>query len=140
MSQWNVEFLEGLFSATTDMDKQALLAALPELIAQTCDPDIEWVEDPQRADGRVYHGHEAVQESWERWLEEWEEYGFEAERFVDRGDDVLVIVRERGTGRTSRASVSARISQVFTIRAGKIARYQEFYDERAALKAVGLAE
>jgi ketosteroid isomerase-like protein len=36
--------------------------------------------------------------------------------------------------------VSTRNCLVFTIRAGKIARYQEFYDERAALKAVGLEE
>jgi len=29
---------------------------------------------------------------------------------------------------------------VLTIRAGKLARYQEFIDEQAALKAVGLGE
>ena len=41
---------------------------------------------------------------------------------------------------TSGASVSSRNYLVFTIRAGKIARYREFYDEQEALKAVGLAE
>lgn len=46
MSRENVEFVEGLVAGAVDMDKQALLAALPELIAQACDPDIEWVEDP----------------------------------------------------------------------------------------------
>jgi ketosteroid isomerase-like protein len=106
MSRENVEFVEGLVAGAVDMDKQALLAALPELIAQACDPDIEWVEDPQRADRHVYHGHEAVQQSWERWLEQWEEYGFEAERFIDCGDDVLVVAREHGRGMTSGASVS----------------------------------
>jgi len=35
MSQENVEFLEGLFARAADMDKQALLDALPDLIAQT---------------------------------------------------------------------------------------------------------
>ena len=69
MSQENVEFLEGLFSGAADMDKQALLDALPDLIPQICDPEIEWVEDPRRADRRVYRGHEGVRESWERWLE-----------------------------------------------------------------------
>jgi hypothetical protein len=24
-----------------------------------CDPEIEWIEDPQRADSRTYRGHEA---------------------------------------------------------------------------------
>jgi hypothetical protein len=58
---------ERAMAAGATMDKQALLAALPDLIAQTCDPEIEWVEDPQRADGRVYRGHEGLRESWERW-------------------------------------------------------------------------
>ena len=139
MSQENVEFVEGLVAGAVDMDKQALLAALPELIVQTCAPDIEWVEDPQRADSCIYRGHDAVKQSWERWLDQWDEYGFEAERFVDCGDDVLVVSREHGRGMTSGASVSARIYSVFTIHTEKIDRYREFYDEDAALKAVGLA-
>ena len=138
MSRENVEFVEGLLAIAEHMDKQAMLEALPELIAQVCDPDIEWVEDPQRADGQVYRGHEGVRQSWERWLEHWEEYGGEAERFVDCGEDVLVVAREQGRGASSGASVSSRIFAVFTIRAGKIARYQEFYDERTAHEAVGL--
>jgi uncharacterized protein len=139
MSQQNVNLVEGLLSGASAMDKQALLDALPELIAHACTPDIEWVEDPQRADGRVHHGHEAVRDSWERWLEQWGEYGFEVERFVDCGEDVLVVAHEHGRGATSGASVSARNYAVFTIRGGKISRYREFYDEEAALKAVGLA-
>ena len=42
MSHENVEFLEGLFAGAADMDKQALFDAMPEFIAQMCDPDIEW--------------------------------------------------------------------------------------------------
>jgi ketosteroid isomerase-like protein len=136
MSQQNVEFVEGLFAGAANLDKRALLAALPELIAETCLPDIEWVEHPDLADRRVVRGHEGVQQSWERWLEQWGEYGFEAERFIDYGDDVLVVTREHGRGLTSGASASARIYNVFTIREGKIARYREFYNERAALEAV----
>jgi uncharacterized protein len=140
VSQENVEFVEGLLAGAGNIDKQALLAMLPEVIAQACDPNIEWVEDPQRADSRVYHGHDGVRESFERWLEQWDEYAGEAERFIDCGDDVLVVGRERGRGRASGASVTSRIFFVYTIRDGKIARYREFYDEHAALKAVGLAE
>ena len=46
MSQENVELIEGVFAGTEIEDKRVLLAALPELLAQTCDPDIERVEDP----------------------------------------------------------------------------------------------
>jgi hypothetical protein len=65
MSQANVEFVKGLLGGAADMDKQAMLAALPQLIAQVCDLEIEWVEDPQRADHGIYRGHEGVQQAFE---------------------------------------------------------------------------
>jgi ketosteroid isomerase-like protein len=140
MSQKNVEFLESLFAGAKEMDKQALLDALPELIAQTCDPEIEWVEDPRRADRRVYRGHDGVRESWERWLENFDEWGFEVERMVDCGDQVLVYAREEGRGSLSGGTVSQRNYIVYTFRDGKVARYQEFYEEQDALEAAGLSE
>jgi uncharacterized protein len=140
VSRENVQLIEGLVTATGGLDKRELLAALPELIAQVCDPDIEWVEDPQRADGQVYRGHEAVRGSWERWLDQWDEYGFEAERFVDCGDDVLLVSREHGRGIASGAPVSSRHYAIVTVREGRIARFREFYDENEALKAAGLEE
>lgn len=139
MSQENVEFVRGLLAGAAGMDKQALVAALPELIAQACDPEIEWFEDPQRADGRVYRGHEGVRQSWEQWLDQWEDYGSEIERIVDCGDAVLVVAREHGRGATSGATVSARNHMVITLREGRILRYREFYEEAAALQAAGLA-
>ena len=59
---------------------------------------------------------------------------------LDYGDDVLVVAREQGRGSTSGATVSARIYLVFTFRKGKVLRYREFYDEAAALEAVGVSE
>src|SRR5215208_8488860 len=138
MSQENVKFLEGLFAGAKEMDKQTLLDVLPELIAQTCNPQIEWVEDPRRADRRVYRGHEGVRESFERWLENFEEYGFEVERMVDGGDKVLAYAREEGRGSLSGGIVSQRIYVVYTFRNGKVARYQEFYEEQDAFEAAGL--
>ncbi len=140
MSRENVEFLEGLFAGASEMDKEALLDALPELIAQACDPEIEWVEDPRRADRRVYRGHEGVRESFERWLENFDEYGWEIEKMVDCGDKVLVYSSEEGRGSLSGATISQRIYLVYTFRDGKVARYEEFYEERDALEAAGLRE
>jgi ketosteroid isomerase-like protein len=140
MSQENVDFLTGLFTAADSFDKETMLEALPTLIEEACDPEIEWVEDPQRPDQRVYRGHAGVRESWERWLEDFDAYGFEVERISDHGDRVLVVAVERGRGSASKAEVSARIYTVCTFRAGKILRYEEFYDEGQALEAVGLRE
>ena len=140
MAQENVEFLEALLRGAQEMDKQALLDALPDLIAQACDPEIEWVEDPRRADRRVYHGHEGVRESWERWLENFDEYGAELERIVDCGDKVFAVMREEGRGSLSGATISQRNYSVYTFRDGKIARYEEFYEEQDALEAAGISE
>jgi ketosteroid isomerase-like protein len=98
MSQENVELVRSVFSGIESMDKDAVLAALPDLIAQLADPEIEWIEDPTRADSRTYRGHEGVLASWAHWLEQWDDYGWEAERFVDYGDDVFVAARETGSG------------------------------------------
>jgi ketosteroid isomerase-like protein len=133
MSQENVEFLRNLFAGVETLDKEAMLAALPDLIAATCDPEIEWVEDPTRADGRVYRGHDGVRESWERWLENFEEYGFEVESINDHGDRAIVVAVEHGRGSASAADVSARIYTVVTFRSGKVLRYEEFYGEQDAL-------
>lgn len=120
------------------MDREALLSALPELIAEICTEDVEWVEDPKRADARTHRGREDVVDSWRRWLEQWEEYGFEPERLIDCGSEVLVVATEQGRGATSGASVEARIYALLRIREGRIARYREFSDEQAARGAAGL--
>ena len=140
VSRANVELVEGFFAGAAGADKQALLAALPELISQGCDPEIEWVEDPQRADSRVYRGHAGVRESFEHWLAGFDDYSMDADEFIDCGDRVFVAGHEQGRGAASGAAVSSRIYAVLTIRNGKLLRYQEFYDERAARQAAGLPE
>lgn len=136
MSQQNVDLLAGLFAGAQSLDKEAVIAALPQMIPEMCDPEIEWVEDPTRADTRTYRGHEGVRASWERWIENFDEYSFEVESISDHGDRVLVRGVERGRGRASGADVSAHVYVVCTFRGDKILRYEEFYEEQAALAAL----
>ena len=141
MSQENVDFVAGIFAAADDMDKEAMLKALPELVPQICDPEIEWIEDPRRADSRTYRGHEGVIESWRRWLDTFAEHGFEIERITDCGDDdVFVAMSEYGTGARSLAPSEQRIYAVLTVKDGKLHRYREFSDEETALEAAGLPD
>jgi ketosteroid isomerase-like protein len=137
MSSENVEFIKGLMGAFggTDLNADAIRELLPAAIAETCDPEIEFVETPERVDARTYHGHEGALEAWTRWLDQWEEYSAEPQAYEDHGDDVLVIAREQGTG-PSGATVGATLFLIFTIRNNKILRYREFYDEDAARAAL----
>ena len=141
MSRENVEFVAGILAAADDMDKEAMLKALPELVPQICDPEIEWIEDPRRADSRTYRGHEGVVESWRQWLDTFAEHGSEIERITDcGGDDVFVAMSEYGTGARSGAPSKQRIYAVLTVKDGKLRRYREFSDEQTALEAAGLSE
>ena len=122
------------------MSKDEIVALLPQMIPQVMHPDVEWIEDPGRADSRTYHGHDGVIESWRQWLENWDEYGGELEGVKDcGGDEVFAVFAERGRGAASGASVESRLYVVVTVRDQKIARWREFYDEAAAREAAGLA-
>jgi len=127
--------VRGFFEGAVSADKEALLEMLPQVIEQTCDPEIEWVEDPQRADGRTYRGHAGVRDSFERWLEGFDEYSFELEEIIDCGENVLVVTNEQARGAASGATISSRNYAVLTMRDGKLLRYREFYDEDAARRA-----
>ena len=101
MSQENVDFVRGLFSAVPDMDKDEFLAALPQLVENACDPEIEWIEDPSRADARTYsraRGRDRVVAPMARELRR---VGRDLEEVRDCGDRVLATVREEGRGRSS---------------------------------------
>jgi ketosteroid isomerase-like protein len=135
MSSENVDLIKGILSAFDGADSEALREMLPVLIAEICDPEIEFVETPERVDAQTYHGHEGVLEAWNRWLDQWDDWNGEAESFEDHGDDVFVVAREQGRGRSG-ASVEARLYLVFTFRDGMITRYREFYDEKAARAAL----
>jgi ketosteroid isomerase-like protein len=136
MSQANVEFVRNLFEGAAGMDKEALLAILPEAVAQAFTEDAVWMEDPSRADRQVWRGHDGICASWRRWLDQWDEWTFEVGAIEDHGDQVFCVAREHGRGGASGAEVSATNHFVLTFRHGKIARYQEFYDEAAARAAL----
>jgi uncharacterized protein len=137
MSEENVEIARRFYEPAA-AGKAELLAAMARIM-EFCHPEIEWIEDPTRADTRTYHGREGVRAALEGWLDAFDEYTFTVERFVDCGDDVLVIGREEGRGAISGAPVSTPNYELVTIRDGMIVRFREFYDEQAALKASGLS-
>ena len=135
MSSENVDLIKGVMSGFDGADSEALREMLPAAIAELCTTDIEFVETPERVDAQTFHGHEGALEAFNRWLDQWDEYNAEAESFEDHGDEVLVVAREHGRGRSG-ATVEAQLYLIYTLRDGKICRYREFYDETAARAAL----
>ena len=100
----------------------------------------ENVESVKRALGRVARGRDEVRTLAEQFHEAWEEHRSEPEEVRAVGPDkVLLLSVERFKGRDG-IELGAPFAGVFTLRDGKIVRWQAFWDRRTALEAVGLAE
>ena len=68
----------------------------------------------------------------------WEDFREEKEQLINVGDKVLALQTIAGRGRASGVEVRAPGALIWTIRDGRVARVEVFYDQTEALKAVGL--
>jgi ketosteroid isomerase-like protein len=118
MSQENVEVVRQMW--------ECFLGENPVSGLAFCDPDVEW-DGTNLPDGELARGHEAVVEHAMRWAEMWDDWRIEPERFIDAGDDqVILVFRETG-----RSDSGLRMDE----------RHAEgFSDPGEALEAVPLSE
>jgi ketosteroid isomerase-like protein len=130
MSQENVEVVRTMWEAFLRGDFDEALSLF--------DPDVEW-DGTNLPDGRISHGHEAILEHTARWADIWEDWTVDLEEFVEAGDDVVVLIHERGRSKSG-IDMDERHAEIYTVRTGSIVRRQGFSDTRAALEAVGLSE
>jgi ketosteroid isomerase-like protein len=64
----------------------------------------------------------------------------ESERLTAVGDQVAVAVRYRARGRATGIEVAGRESALWTLRNGKVVRYEWFHEPAEAFEAVGLTD
>jgi ketosteroid isomerase-like protein len=70
----------------------------------------------------------------------WEDWKMEPQRFIDAGDDEVVLIF-RETGRSeSGVWMDERHAEVYSVRDGKVVYRKGFSDPSEALEAVGLSE
>ena len=102
-------------------------------------PEIEWEETAGLGpDASVYRGSDEARKALESWLGMWEDYESEVVRYVDAGDEVVVLGRERGRGRSG-VTVERDIAQVHALNDGQVVRVRLFASWREALEAAGLS-
>jgi ketosteroid isomerase-like protein len=103
------------------------------------DSDIEFITP---LDSTVTRGHDALKRRWREFLTAWDHFATEPERFVDVGDDrVLVLVRFESRGRASGTPTSGFTGgQLFTLREGKVVRLALYSNPVEAFEAAGLSE
>jgi ketosteroid isomerase-like protein len=88
----------------------------------------------------VYKGREQYLRAYQEYAAAWDEWRIEPEEIVAAGDQVLATVVDGGRLKGTGGEVHNRFFNVFTFRAGKVARWKTFTERKQALDAVGLSE
>jgi ketosteroid isomerase-like protein len=102
--------------------------------------DLEFHEPPEQPAPRTARGLEEVRRLFGEFEAAWAGHKSEPEeiRAVD-ADRVLLLSVERFKGRDG-IELEAPFAAIFTLRDGRIARWQAFWDREKALEAAGLSE
>jgi uncharacterized protein len=128
----NIATLEKLYDAINSADLEAILRLQAE--------DVEW-HGPQAFPDLTgpHRGHDGVRAYTGSITDAWREFTVLPERFFDLGDRVLVLTRERGRGRASGIEVPSRpTAHLWTIRDGRVVRFQVYWDREEGLRAAGI--
>jgi ketosteroid isomerase-like protein len=88
----------------------------------------------------VYVGRDAVIKASRHYWGTWGDYSVEPEELLDADPSVVVILRERGRGKSSGAPFDRQHPQLWTFRGDRIIRWESFRTRAEALEAAGLRE
>jgi ketosteroid isomerase-like protein len=133
MSQENVQIVQAAYRAVNSGDTERLLGLAAS--------DIEIQASGLMLDQGTYRGHEGAMAYGENLREVWgDSLHIHVEDFIEQGDHVVVLARTSARGKSSGAELDMPVAHVWTIRAGKIVRFQAFASRPDALEAAGLSE
>jgi SnoaL-like domain len=111
VSQENVELVRRM--------QEAFVGAQPEMALSFLHPHVVY-DARERPDGRVWRGREEIAGAMLEWSEVWDDREVEVERYVDAGEDqVLILWHERGRGKESGIVMDRRGASPVTIVEGR---------------------
>jgi ketosteroid isomerase-like protein len=102
------------------------------------DPEIEYVNPEGAVEPGTRSGIAGFSRAIMKIFDGWETMQMEPEGLQAVGDQVVAVVRYRARGRGSGVEVEGRVSALWTLRDGKVARYAWFLDPGEALAVAGL--
>jgi len=152
MAQRNAEIVRSLHNAFDEVGMEVVRDALAEnfdpadpppafgrlgeLLLEFVDPDVvvhplaSKFSLPDMPRGAEFRGWEGWTAFWRDWLEPWEDWWYEIGNIAESGDHVVLDLEIRARGRESGIPVEVKLSQVWTLRNGKIVGLAVF-DTRA---------
>ena len=125
MSQANVEVVRSIYE----------LWSRQESARHLIDPQLEYVNPSYAVESGTQRGRSTLGKV----REVYPDFRVDPERFLDAGEDVVVIGIARGTS-ASGVQAQWRQGYVWTIRDGRAVRFRWFNNPDEALEAVGLQE
>ena len=126
MAQANVEALQRGYEALNRGDLSVVLELL--------DPDIEWHEPGDSPEAGTHHGRDSFERFFRSWIDSFDVFRVEPEQVVERGDDIVAIVRQSGRGRASGVEIEIRLAHVWTVDGGRAVRWESVPDPEQALR------
>ena len=113
---------------------------LAPLVREYYHADAEYHVAREDPDSAVHRGVAAITKQMESWIDAYPDLKLEVSEARANGDQVFAWVRFLGHGAGSGLPVDMELGHVITLRDGKYARVEEYYDRVEALKAAGLSE
>ena len=101
------------------------------------DDKVEWTEAAGFPLAGTYHGPQAVLEGvFARLGSEWDGFKVEASQLVAEGDEVVGLGAYSGTYKATGKSFSARFAHVWTVKDGKVVRFEQIVDSAKVNEAL----
>ena len=134
MSQENVDVVRAQFAALAHGGLDA--------VTRFWHPHIEWrAIEGALDDVGVMQGKDAVRRYYQDWIDTVDQLQVEvAEVIAEAGEQVVVVVRNSGRGRSSGAPSSGRYYVACIVRDGRIVSGREYGTREQALEAAALRE
>jgi ketosteroid isomerase-like protein len=108
-----------------------------DAVIEFLNPEIRWEGYTHIPESGTLIGRDQVRSWLERFLEAWEELDIEVTETIDKGDQVIALVRFRALGKESGVEVEGGVdAHVWTVRNGKAVAVRLYQGTREALAAV----
>jgi ketosteroid isomerase-like protein len=104
--------------------------------AELFDPDVEYVNPAGAIEPGTRRGLAELAAAIAKVFEGWESWEMQPQRYESRGDRVAVEVSYKARGRGSGLAVQGRESALWTVRGGRVTRYEWFHEAGDAFDAL----
>ena len=130
MSRENLELVREIYSRWERGDYSSV---------DWADPAIEFSSPGGFSPDEVFHGLEAMERAWVDWLSQFEDFSARPTEYLESGDQVVVLNRFGGRGRTSGVPMEDMPGAArFRIRDGKVVELAIYIDPERGLREAGI--